>query len=590
MQMPNKELLGFLSLILCFAGYWTYIASVLKGRTKPHLFTWVIWAIIMSIVFVAQSIQGAGPGSWVLGLSALGCLMIAVLAAKYGEKRITRSDWVLFVAALMTIPMWLFTHNPLGSVLLATFIDGCAYYPTFRKAWGKPQEESFFIYAIDVPKWIIAFFALTDYSFVTLFYPVFVFVINTLLAIMIVYRRMTLKPASFKTSMVVCLALAMLGLTMNPALAETKPNDNAAYVVTDVPVDVKADSATHAREQAITEAQRTALATLLDRFSVDPSMAAKLKAEDLATLVQNFEVQSERASSVRYIGTFTVQFRPNAVRKFLGSKNVAVSDTRSASILVLPVFVSAGRPILWEETTRWRSVWDKGSHDDGLVPVVLPAGGLDDIAMLSTEEASLGKSEGLKAISAKYQAGGIAVAILNGSPDATASGYKIDLTRYDGEGHSLSVDHLTLPAIADKNAVDAGLADGMRQVRRQLEKDWLQDQKQPQPAATPVTENDGQGVSVSNALPEYAPPTQPPMLHLPVTVPVGTLAEWAQIHGILNGTPGVGYVDVITIGRGVVMIEMDLSTSIFEVQAALAQQRLQLDQDYQTKNWFLRRL
>src|SRR6202012_495963 len=117
------------------------------------------------------------------------------------------------------------------------------------------------------------------------------------------------------------LFIVLLSLLCAPALAQTS-EDSVLYSVSDVPVDITADSAAHARDQAIAEAQRSAFEQLLGRLGSDTSLASKLTDNDIATLVQNFEVQNERTSSVRYIGIFTVQFRPAATRDWL-AKNGA---------------------------------------------------------------------------------------------------------------------------------------------------------------------------------------------------------------------------------------------------------------------------
>ncbi len=369
----------------------------------------------------------------------------------------------------------------------------------------------------------------------------------------------------------------LLCLASAPAFADS--GDAGVYMVTDVAVDVTADSAAHARDKAITEAQRTAFAQLLERLSADTSIAAKLKDDDLAALVQNFEVQSEHRSSVRYIGVLTVQFRPNAVRKYLAGHNVNVVDARSKPILILPIYLGNGHPILWEETTRWRTAWEKAPHDDGLVPVKMPSGGLEDIAAISTEEAVAAKSEALKALADKYQAGSAAVVTLNGNVDNPAAAFTIDITRVDADGSAQPVEHLTLPAITDKNAIDAGLAQGVKQVRHQLEKDWLQSMKQ---TPAPPSADGSADSSVASSTPAT------PSLHLPVTVPVATLAEWAEMRRILDKTPGVLHVDLISVGRGEVRIELELSDSVENVQTILAQQRLMLNQEPTTQAWVLR--
>jgi hypothetical protein len=189
----NKELLGFISVTCAAIGYGYYIWTVIKRRTKPHAFSYGVWALLLSIIFLAQTSRGGASGAWVTGFSALPCIIIAGLALVWGEKNITRSDWVAFFGALLTIPIWYFTKNPLNAVVLAIIIDIFAYYPTFRKTWHRPYQENPFSYTMDVVKWIITLPALGSYSAVTVLSPLFFLTVNGSLVLMILWRRLRLR-------------------------------------------------------------------------------------------------------------------------------------------------------------------------------------------------------------------------------------------------------------------------------------------------------------------------------------------------------------------------------------------------------------
>ncbi len=188
--MTIQDIFGVVSVVFAAAGYGAYIYTVLKGRTKPHVFSWAVWGVLVFIVFLAQLSKGAGAGAWATGFSAVAYFVIAGLALKRGEKHITRGDWVAFIGAICAVPVWYFTHDPLWAVLVATAIDGMAYYPTFRKTFLKPYEENYFIHLMDALKWVIAFFALSDFSLTTLVYPAFIFMADSGLAAMILWRRL----------------------------------------------------------------------------------------------------------------------------------------------------------------------------------------------------------------------------------------------------------------------------------------------------------------------------------------------------------------------------------------------------------------
>src|SRR5688572_2828651 len=119
-----------------------YLAAVLYGPIRPHIFTWVIWTLLTAITFVIQYLEGAGAGSWATGVTCVLCIVTTVSCYWKGEKNITRFDWIVFGLGLATIPLWIVTKNPTLSIILVTLIDVAAYLPTIRKAWWKPYEEA----------------------------------------------------------------------------------------------------------------------------------------------------------------------------------------------------------------------------------------------------------------------------------------------------------------------------------------------------------------------------------------------------------------------------------------------------------------
>jgi hypothetical protein len=192
--MSYKEYLGYISLVIAFSSYAPYIRSVLIKQTKPHVFSWIIWGVLTSIGFFAQYSKGAGPGAWATGFVACGCFIVALLAIKEGEKNITKGDTMMFIAALMAIPAWYFTKEPLTAVILITIIDAIGgYYPTLRKSYYNPLEEMMTTYVLGIIQIIISLCALENYSLTTMLYPVFVAFANGGLIVLVLWRRSVIK-------------------------------------------------------------------------------------------------------------------------------------------------------------------------------------------------------------------------------------------------------------------------------------------------------------------------------------------------------------------------------------------------------------
>ena len=190
--MVDKNIYGMLAVALTIIGYAPYFISILKRQTKPHMFSWIIWSIVNAIASAGQWSRGGGPGSWSGGLTTLFCILITGFCFSHGEKHVTRSDWWAFIAALLAIPLWYFTDDPLGAMILATLIDIVGCYPTLRKSYWKPYEENVFSWAICGVRSLLALFALEKYDFVTVIFLAAMLVTNGGIAVLLLWRRRTL--------------------------------------------------------------------------------------------------------------------------------------------------------------------------------------------------------------------------------------------------------------------------------------------------------------------------------------------------------------------------------------------------------------
>jgi hypothetical protein len=183
------DFFAFSALLLGVVAYIPYVHSVIINKTKPHMFSWVVWGLLPTIAFFAQQTSGAGKSAWVTLMTGVCCLLIAALSFFKGEKNITRSDWAVFLSSLAIIPIYLATDNPLLAVSLVATIDTLALIPTLRKSWHKPEEEFLFTYIINGIKWVLAFLALSEISLTTALYPVVLIFSNGGFAVTNILRR-----------------------------------------------------------------------------------------------------------------------------------------------------------------------------------------------------------------------------------------------------------------------------------------------------------------------------------------------------------------------------------------------------------------
>lgn len=188
-----KVFLGSLAILIAIYSYIPYFRNILRGKTKPHAFSWFIWSLLTGIAFFAQIADKGGPGAWVTGFTALVCFFFFILALNRGEKNIVWLDWLSLIGALVALAIWTLTSDPLLSVILITVIDGLGFIPTFRKSFNKPNEETALTYSLSAIKFAIAIAALDNVTIVTTLYPASLVIMNGLFVVMVLMRRKKLS-------------------------------------------------------------------------------------------------------------------------------------------------------------------------------------------------------------------------------------------------------------------------------------------------------------------------------------------------------------------------------------------------------------
>jgi len=188
--MPYKEILSIIAIVLTLMAFVPYIRAIFHGTIRPHVFSWVIWGATTFLAFLAQLEDRGGVGAWPIGVSGSITIFIAFLAyLKRADVTITKTDWLFFVAALSSLPLWYFTSDPLWAVVLLTTIDVLGFGPTVRKAYRFPYSESLLFFGLFTVRNLLVMMAFENHSVTTLLFPAVIGTVCVLLMMMIAYRR-----------------------------------------------------------------------------------------------------------------------------------------------------------------------------------------------------------------------------------------------------------------------------------------------------------------------------------------------------------------------------------------------------------------
>jgi hypothetical protein len=228
-------------------------------------------------------------------------------------------------------------------------------------------------------------------------------------------------------------------------LAQAAQAQDASFTVEGVEVDVTADNAVNAREQAFDAAQIKAYEMLAQR-RLPPEQYEGFTTPDLNTisaLVKDYEVTNEKLSAVRYVGTYTIRFRPHTLGSAsapgmagqpgtaaqpgmpgtqtppAGAYQPAAQPTGAPQILVLPVIQRDGRNYLWS-TGPYREAWSTAlAHEEG-GRFILPQGDAQDRAAIRDDEVLNYDPARFSRMTGRYQVPSAAMVVVN--PQAESDG------------------------------------------------------------------------------------------------------------------------------------------------------------------------
>ncbi len=145
--------LVIISAAISFSGAAVYILDMIRGKSKPNLVTWGLWAFAPLIATGAA--LSANADSWatlrifIAGFSPL-LVFLAAFLIKQGYWKLSKFDYVCGVLSLVALGVWIVANSPILAILLAAIADLFATLPTILKAWKYPETETLYTYFVGI--------------------------------------------------------------------------------------------------------------------------------------------------------------------------------------------------------------------------------------------------------------------------------------------------------------------------------------------------------------------------------------------------------------------------------------------------------
>lgn len=347
------------------------------------------------------------------------------------------------------------------------------------------------------------------------------------------------------------LGLALLSLAVwAVAISSTASARVDIYEVRDVRVDVTDETAAAAREKALAAGEREAFLQLLRRLTLDVDSARlpTLENAEIRTYIRDFAVSNEKTSAGRYLASLSVRFKREQVRKLLSDFNLPFAETLSKPVLVLPVFQTGGRMVLWDDPNPWRDAWADVEEGAGLVPLVQPLGDLGDVAAISAVQAVQGDRVQLRRVGGRYRVTDSVVVygLQRQDPASQLRSLEVYVTRYGSEP-----DPETRTFAFNQEAGESG----SRLLKRAISR------------VTGAIEDEWKGRNILDV-------SSPNVAAL--AVPVTGLRDWVAVQSRLRDVPLIRRAEMVLLSLDEVRINLHYVGNTAQLGNALAQAELTL--------------
>lgn len=315
------------------------------------------------------------------------------------------------------------------------------------------------------------------------------------------------------------------------------PVETSIFAVQGVDVDVTSTDAATAKNQALMDVQVKAFLELAGRLGT-PELAAelqkKLKPQDIAPFLRSLSIEQETSAPGRYIGRFTVRFLPEKTQEFFAGYGIRVPASQADPILVLPIFRGPDGNKLWEDNP-WRQAWIDLKGEQGIVPIIVPLGDLEDTQSISADDALKGDAVRLEALRKRYGAPSL---LLVQAQAAEGGGLHVYIAGETRLG-KVTVNKIYKPEDAGGEPVETAAAAAFQAMLVKTYRDMAQE----------IAERSANTVQ-----------------SLAVSVPFSSPREWNAIRSRILSTPNVREVDLSTLDANGAVIELFFTHTVEELQ------------------------
>jgi hypothetical protein len=193
-MLELAPVLGILAGVVGVADTIPYVRDTVRGTTRPHRGTWLIWGTLAVVVCLSQRADGASWSLIMAGAQAVLTGLIFLLAVRHGQGGVSATELLMIAIAAGGVLGWLLAAEPLVATACVVAADLVGAAMMLPKTYRDPESETLVTFGFASLGGALAAGAVGAADASLLLYPVYYCLVNGAIALVIVARRRTLSP------------------------------------------------------------------------------------------------------------------------------------------------------------------------------------------------------------------------------------------------------------------------------------------------------------------------------------------------------------------------------------------------------------
>lgn len=184
---------GLLGGLLAVVDPVPYVRDIVRGTTRPHRGTWLIWSVLGCTALASQVASGGGWSLVVLTVQAASTTLVLLLSLRRGVGGVSPGEWALLALAGAGVVGWAVSSQPLVATACVLVADAVGVLLMLPKTWRDPSSETASTFALAAGSGVLGTVAVGQVAVDLLLYPAYFAVVNAVTTAVILGRRRALR-------------------------------------------------------------------------------------------------------------------------------------------------------------------------------------------------------------------------------------------------------------------------------------------------------------------------------------------------------------------------------------------------------------